>query len=1560
MTNRSAHTNKGLRLLAAALLGLFLSGGAKASFSEQVAQSPLFITQSVAPLVMLSMSNDHQLYFEAYPEYADLNGDGEINTTYLNDFEYYGYFDSAKCYDYNTTDGLFEPKALKNSDGYCDGVSGEWSGNFLNWVAMSRMDVVRQILYGGYRSTDTSSTTVLERSYLPMDAHAWARFYAGDDINKLTPFASSDTVVTRSESEVTVGEGNRTFTTQGAGAFTLASRLQRGDQIEARALDNGEVVARMWGSANGGSNNNGNVTIDVTRTEGSGTWESWELENFSRAGVSFCNVTFASTGVSQDITAPPLIRVARGNYALWDANERFQCNWNEEESSNARINFNNIGVTDLAANSRNPRRGDVGLGQSNYIARVEVCDADLLGDENCQQYPEGNYKPVGLLQEYGETGDIEFGLLTGSNRMNKSGGVLRKNIGSMADEINVDSDGTFVTPASSVGSIITTLNLFRMYGYDHSIGHYNDTDDCIWGLSSFDDGECTGWGNPQTEIILETIRYFANAVGEEDTNTIDPTSDFVFTGTDRIENLGHVDWIPPLSEENFCAAPTHVNFNSSVASYDAEKLGSAEDLPGIESVTGSPDELDDPNSVYAWTNRVGDGEGLHDESWFIGRASNTANDELCTSKELGSLAEARGLCPEAPRLGGSYLAAGLTHYAYTSDLRPDLDADDFGEQSLKTYAVALAPAVPQINIPKPGETGTSVRLLPACYNNNTNGNCAIVDFKVIDQTRSNDMNTGRFLVNWEDSEQGGDYDMDMIGILTYEITADDITITTQTTADTSSQDMGFGYILSGTDQDGFHVTSGINEFSFTVGGGNNGCHECEVLDDPVSHTYALSDGGIGSLLESPMYYAAKWGGYDRSRNFPDDPLSWDTNGDGIPDNYYFAIDPGRLASDLSAVFEEIIQTSDSSTAVATNSSRLDTDTKIFQAKFDSGDWFGDLEAYTLQGTGPNGGPELEWNAAATIAQQATSLERNLFTYSGGEGANLATTGPNPISTAQREALDIDPLTGESDGLRNQRLDWLSGLDQSQLRSRTVDGVPQILGDIVNSDPQFIGKPNFGYGSLPEGGSAYATFRGQIQSRPDMVFVGANDGYLHAFDVADGAELFAYMPSELLAPGANGDHARINELMLEDYEHQYFVDGTATVRDAFVDNEWKTILLGTMGAGGRTVFALDVTDPEDFGPDNVLWEFTHQNLGYGVSNPEIVRLPSGQWAAVFGNGYKAPGTDNSGLFVVNLDDADEFVFIDSDEGNTANAMAAPLVTDFGSTTTRVASRAYSGDLLGNLWRVDFDNQTINDNDWSLDLLFTTDDDQPITSKPVGQPHPSRSGAYVVSFGTGSFFINKDRESTDVQALYGIIDEGNTVELGNLQEQTIIWQGSFDFDLGDGETITYDNLRATSENEVAANQHGWYLRLVYDDNEEGERVVSRPSLAPGPDRNAVRFTTLVPDTDPCGVGRFGYLMELNMLSGARPDSPVFDLDGDGQFDEDDLITIPDPNDPDNTIQVPISGVGGVTQGEELSTVQDADGVEQIVQPVDPDDDDDDQSPGLLGDSTVSGRVGWEQLR
>ena len=84
---------------------LFLSSSPALSATLNIADTPLFLTDEVTPLTMLVVGRDHKLYYEAYNDTMDLNGNGVLElseTRFTPSYDYFGYFDSNKCYAYSS------------------------------------------------------------------------------------------------------------------------------------------------------------------------------------------------------------------------------------------------------------------------------------------------------------------------------------------------------------------------------------------------------------------------------------------------------------------------------------------------------------------------------------------------------------------------------------------------------------------------------------------------------------------------------------------------------------------------------------------------------------------------------------------------------------------------------------------------------------------------------------------------------------------------------------------------------------------------------------------------------------------------------------------------------------------------------------------------------------------------------------------------------------------------------------------------------------------------------------------------------------------------------------------------------------------------------------------------------------------------------------------------------------------------------------------------------------------------------------------------------------------
>lgn len=589
---------------------------------------------------------------------------------------------------------------------------------------------------------------------------------------------------------------------------------------------------------------------------------------------------------------------------------------------------------------------------------------------------------------------------------------------------------------------------------------------------------------------------------------------------------------------------------------------------------------------------------------------------------------------------------------------------------------------------------------------------------------------------------------------------------------------------------------------------------------------------------------------------------------------FFSVDsPDALNNAFATALTSILNANPSSAALAANSTSLQAGTLVYQARFDSQDWHGQFIAYAVQGDGSIG--NAQWDASTLLPAAAA---RNIYTYDGSQAR--AFTNCNTLNAAQKLALDTD-ATGVVDSKCADRMAWLRG-DTSK-EQRFTGGIfrnrlTTVLGDIVNSDPVYVKSEDYGYGAatvtMPEKGS-YAAFLAAKSSRTPMVYVGGNDGMLHGFradvgNASSGKELLAYIPTSV--------YANLSKLTSPSYSHKLFVDGPPAAGDAYFGGGWKTVLAGGLGGGGQSIYAVDVSSPDTFGANHVLWEFTDAaDLGYTFSQPQIGRLQNGEWAAIFGNGYNS-ASDKAFLYVVRLSDGSLIKKIPTD-ATLSNGLSTPYLYD--ANGDRIIDAVYAGDLQGNLWK--FDLSSSNVAAWGVGNggvpLFTARNSssqiQPITSQPKVGAHPN--GGVLVYFGTGRYLGSADPSNTDVQSFYAVWDNGmNVTYLRNvLQVQTI-----------DAQTTEFNlTVRQTSANTVdwAGGQRGWYMDLLPPSGTGGERVVSSPLLK----NDRVIFVTLIPSVDPCMPGGDSWLMELDLVTGGRTTTSAFDFNGDSLFNGSDTL-------------------------------------------------------------------------
>ncbi len=580
-----------------------------------------------------------------------------------------------------------------------------------------------------------------------------------------------------------------------------------------------------------------------------------------------------------------------------------------------------------------------------------------------------------------------------------------------------------------------------------------------------------------------------------------------------------------------------------------------------------------------------------------------------------------------------------------------------------------------------------------------------------------------------------------------------------------------------------------------------------------------------------------------------------------------AQNPADLNESLGDAISSIADRTSSAAAVAFNSTSLGTDSVVYFARFLSSTWSGELLAHTLDPFTGAIASSPSWNAATTLNAQIPST-RTIITYNDDTGSGVAFNSLASLSTKQQNDLNRGP--SGADGLGQDRIDYLRGDRSDEGTGNNFRVRSGVLGDIIHSNPVYVGKPQLRYpDNFPDPG--YDSFKTANAGRDGIIYVGANDGMLHGFDEMTGEERIAYMPNALFSNGASSG---LHYLTDPAYSHRYYVDLSPVVADVYLGGAWKTVLVGGLRGGGQGLFALDVTDPSTLDETNaasiVKWEFTPSDdpdLGYTYSKPTIARLNNGEWAAIVGNGYNNSGDGKAHLFVINMADGSHIdITAAGSEGSLAdpNGLSAPGVVD--NDGDGVADLAYAGDLFGNLYKFDLSSFT-------SDLLF--DGTQPITSKPVAARHPTESGNntepnILVFFGTGQYLIEGDKASASTQSFYGIWDGGSNSPItpADLLEQTYTTTGSY-------RIMTDNDINYGTQN---SKDKGWKINFT-----GGERIIADP-LVRG---DFVVFTTMQPDTTVCSYGGSGWIMGVKLINGGQPEDPLWDINDDGAFSDDDLV-------------------------------------------------------------------------
>lgn len=522
---------------------------------------------------------------------------------------------------------------------------------------------------------------------------------------------------------------------------------------------------------------------------------------------------------------------------------------------------------------------------------------------------------------------------------------------------------------------------------------------------------------------------------------------------------------------------------------------------------------------------------------------------------------------------------------------------------------------------------------------------------------------------------------------------------------------------------------------------------------------------------------------------------------------FYPTGPGRKY-DLAQAFRDIVEninlqnTADVTSMAANSSTNIRTDLNQYSAGYDPKAWAGYVKSDTITTNGTTA-PDPGWGltGGGKNITTANKLDSRSYTTRVIITSNDALGKGRPflwtdLSGTQQALLNAG-------GLGEDRVKFLSG-DRTKEGNGTPASKPfrvrnSIQGDIINSNIWYVEHPGDNY-SLP----GYSAFRSSYRTRTSMVYVGGNDGMLHGFASNNGDELIAYVPKAI--------YPDLSKLTNPSYSHRYYVDGSPFSGDVDVadkaavnPSDWRTLLVGTLGAGGKGYFVLDITQPTNFTALNaenlVIMDRTlnaaqpvaagsdDADIGHIFAAPvlddnnpyktnQITRLNDKRWAVIMGNGYNSTN-ERPVLLIQYLDGLKELKKIVAtgtqvphtpvnptlDVNVIANGLSAPRLVDLdGNGTTDIV---YAGDIKGNLWK--FNLTDVTPTNWGVATfggiaqpLFTATyvgKRQPISAPPSVRANDRGAGGMMVAFGTGLNVTDANRTSTDVQSVYSILD--NTI-------------------------------------------------------------------------------------------------------------------------------------------------------------------------------------------------------
>jgi type IV pilus assembly protein PilY1 len=931
-----------------------------------ISQSPLFVA-STEPRIMLLLSRDEQLSIKAYTDYTDLDNDGVLDTSYKDSISYYGYFDSNKCYAYSSSKAYFSPSAAVTSGTHqCNGSA--WSGNFLNWASMTRMDIVRKVLYGGDRvasldTTGANGVTVLERQFLPNDVHSFVKVY--------TPPATPTTAMPSIQSLTGIS---------GQTSISLCNVSSSYDST---------INAKATGLMT--------TLPDPLIKVASGSWPQWAASEVTECELS------GTGGITNNTTTQPSSLLGSAYTAkvkVCDTTGGTEANCKTYTNTGTNVQtVKPIGLLQKYSDLDAIKRSRFGLMTGSYTKNKS---GGILR------------KNIALIAGTGTSTDYEIDQNTGAftNQNSTGHGIVYTLDRLRIAGFNFTSTGTNgkYTVGCNTNGIAASAIEGKCFDWGNPLSEtYLETIRYFAGLTpttafNFSDSSvlagmptsAISWTDPLPSgewCALCNIVVLSTGINSFD---MDQLTNFTPTGGSSVSGAALTTTVGILEGIN---GSYMVGKNGTST---ADLLCSGKNISDLALVTGiCPDQPGTEGGFgiagLAYATKTVDlrpgYSSLRQSRWG---GVNGANADWAARQPMTTfavqLAQAMPTFTTAVGTAGNVTILPACQANSTSGAT----STSPGWRNCGLLDVIVDPNVAMSSVGSDHTAKTST-----CSGNGTTSQC--------------------FSVVWEDSQWGNDHDMDGIERLGYCVGSACTTfkmlcpttgsayatigafsdpgigkvIVAACVIQTSAGDsLQFGYTIAGTVNDGvyfpilrpggkdFYIGSPLPSSTITA-------PTSTVGTDHTTPTEKFTQGNSVGLLKNPLWYVAKYGGFTESAPTVETPTpglqsEWDANGDGTPDNYFDVRNPANLVTALGSIFDTASRSDFSAASEAANSTSLRTQGRVYQAKFSNADWSGHLLSYKISVTGALE-PTAEWDAGIKINAQDPTTGRVIITKGSTDG-----------------------------------------------------------------------------------------------------------------------------------------------------------------------------------------------------------------------------------------------------------------------------------------------------------------------------------------------------------------------------------------------------------------------------------------------------------------------------------------------------------------------------------------------------------------------------------------------